>query len=89
MMLFVQAIGYPGSLHVSGAAKLFDKNGRLVNEETRLARTTTWTAFSLFWSGSATDRRSPLERERRLLVMPPKHRGVAKCVARSDKSLDT
>jgi hypothetical protein len=31
----VQAIGYPASLHVSGAAKLFDDQGRLTDEETR------------------------------------------------------
>ena len=35
MLLFVQALGYPGSLHVSGAFKLFDEEGRLTNEETR------------------------------------------------------
>ena len=35
ILLFVQAIGYPASLHVSGAAKLFDEEGRLTDEETR------------------------------------------------------
>jgi chromate reductase len=34
-VLYVQALGYPGSLHVSGAAKLFDGEGRLTDEETR------------------------------------------------------
>jgi chromate reductase len=34
-LLFVQALGYPGSLHVSGAARLFDEQGRLTDEETR------------------------------------------------------
>jgi len=35
ILLFVQALGYPASLHVSGAAKLFDEEGRLTDEETR------------------------------------------------------
>jgi chromate reductase len=35
ILLFVQALGYPGSLHVSGAARLFDEQGRLTDEETR------------------------------------------------------
>ena len=35
ILLFVQALGYPGSLHVSGAAKLFDEAGRLTDEQTR------------------------------------------------------
>lgn len=34
-LLFVQAIGYPGSLHVSGAASLFDEDGKLTDEKTR------------------------------------------------------
>jgi len=34
-LLFVQAIGYPGSLHVSGAASLFDEDGKLADENTR------------------------------------------------------
>jgi len=34
-LLFVQAIGYPGSLHVSGAASLFDEDGKLTDENTR------------------------------------------------------
>ncbi|MGD0273180.1 MAG: NADPH-dependent FMN reductase [Gaiellaceae bacterium] len=34
-MLFVQALGYPSGLHVSRAAKLFDEEGRLTDEETR------------------------------------------------------
>jgi chromate reductase len=34
-LLFVQALGYPASLHVSGAAKLFDEEGRLIDEKTR------------------------------------------------------
>lgn len=34
-LLFVQADGYPGSLHVSGAATLFDDQGRLIDEKTR------------------------------------------------------
>ena len=35
ILLFVQALGYPGSLHVSGAAKLFDEEGRLTDDTTR------------------------------------------------------
>lgn len=35
ILLYVQALGYPASLHVSGAAKLFDEEGRLTDEETR------------------------------------------------------
>jgi chromate reductase len=35
ILLFVQAIGYPPGLHVSGAAKLFDEDGKLTDEETR------------------------------------------------------
>ena len=35
ILLFVQALGYPASLHVSGAAKLFDEEGRLTDEQTR------------------------------------------------------
>jgi len=35
ILLFVRALGYPASLHVSGAAKLFDEDGRLTDEETR------------------------------------------------------
>ena len=35
ILLFVQALGYPASFHVSGAAKLFDEEGRLKDEETR------------------------------------------------------
>ncbi len=35
ILLYVQALGYPGSLHVSGAAKLFDEDGRLTDEATR------------------------------------------------------
>jgi chromate reductase len=35
ILLIVQALGYPGSLHVSGAAKLFDEEGRLTDEATR------------------------------------------------------
>ncbi|HEY4977296.1 MAG TPA: NADPH-dependent FMN reductase [Gaiellaceae bacterium] len=34
-LLFVQALGNPGSLHVSGAAALFDENGKLTDEATR------------------------------------------------------
>ena len=34
-LLFVQALGYSGSLHVSGAAKLFDEEGHLTDEATR------------------------------------------------------
>ena len=34
ILLFVQAIGHPASLHVSGAAKLFDEDGRLTDEAT-------------------------------------------------------
>ena len=35
VLLFVQALGYPGSLHVSGAAALFDEDGKLIDEQTR------------------------------------------------------
>jgi chromate reductase len=35
ILLYVQALGYPASLHVSGAAKLFDEEGRLTDEQTR------------------------------------------------------
>jgi chromate reductase len=35
IFLFVQALGYPPGLHVSGAAKLFDDEGRLTDEKTR------------------------------------------------------
>ena len=35
ILLFVQALGYPSGLHVSGAAELFDERGRLTDEETR------------------------------------------------------
>lgn len=35
ILLFTQCNGYPASLHVSGAAKLFDEEGRLTDEETR------------------------------------------------------
>jgi chromate reductase len=35
ILLFVQALGYPGSLHVSGAVELFDDEGRLTDEKTR------------------------------------------------------
>jgi len=35
ILLFVQGLGYPSGLHVSGAAKLFDEEGRLTDEETR------------------------------------------------------
>jgi chromate reductase len=35
ILLFVQALGYPGSLHVSGAAALFDGSGKLTDEKTR------------------------------------------------------
>jgi hypothetical protein len=35
ILLFVQALGYPSGLHVSGAAELFDEHGRLTDEETR------------------------------------------------------
>jgi chromate reductase len=35
ILLFVQALGFPAGLHVSGAAKLFDEEGRLTDEETR------------------------------------------------------
>ncbi|MGA9762824.1 MAG: NADPH-dependent FMN reductase [Gaiellaceae bacterium] len=35
ILLFVQALGYPASFHVSWAAKLFDEEGRLTDEETR------------------------------------------------------
>lgn len=35
ILLFVQAIGYPGSLHVSGSAALFDEDGKLTDEKTR------------------------------------------------------
>jgi chromate reductase len=34
-LLFTQCSGYPASFHVSGAAKLFDEDGRLTDEETR------------------------------------------------------
>jgi len=34
-LLFVQAFGYPAGLHVSGAAKLFDEQGKLTDETTR------------------------------------------------------
>jgi chromate reductase len=35
ILLFVQGLGYPSGLHVSGAAKLFDEQGRLTDETTR------------------------------------------------------
>ncbi len=35
ILLFVQALGYPGSLHVSGAATLFDEDGKLTDGTTR------------------------------------------------------
>jgi chromate reductase len=35
ILLFVQALGYPGLLHVSGAGALFDEEGRLTDEKTR------------------------------------------------------
>lgn len=35
ILLFVQALGYPGSLHISRAAQLFDDQGHLTDEETR------------------------------------------------------
>jgi chromate reductase len=34
-ILYMHALGYPASLHISGAAKLFDDEGRLTDEETR------------------------------------------------------
>jgi NAD(P)H-dependent FMN reductase len=35
ILLIVQGAGYPPGLHISGAAKLFDEQGRLTDEETR------------------------------------------------------
>jgi chromate reductase len=35
ILLFVQALGYPASLHVSGAAALFDEDGELTDAKTR------------------------------------------------------
>jgi chromate reductase len=34
-LLYVEALGYPGSFHVQRAAPLFDDEGRLTDEETR------------------------------------------------------
>jgi chromate reductase len=35
ILLFVQALGFPAGLHVSGAANLFDEQGQLTDDETR------------------------------------------------------